>query len=724
MKLDYYESQINQRRRSDNEQFEGAFSDLLSIIGINTPKAAMQARGAVAEILTALGKDVPEVPDNISDLDSQLEYMLRPSQTMRRRVELKGEWWKDATGGFLGSTKDGDIIAITPGRWSGYEYTDHSGKRVKIDKETAKNINVDAFCFYVTFPLDSLKIKDMVKFMFATLSKVDIAFIVFIIFIGQVIAMISPYITKMIYEHIIPSGATGLILPIATFLTGVTLGGIVIGLTKSIIMYRFQTRMSMTVNSAIMIRFFSLPTKFFKKYTAGELASRIGYISQLCQMTINAIISTSLTTLFSLLYIPQMYQFAPSLVAPCITVLMISIAYTAFMTFYQQKIYKKKLKLSPKLDSLTFALFGGMQKIKVSGAEKRAFAKWAKSYSEIEKLDYSPPILIRINNIISLVISTIGLLFIYYFAVKSGIGRADYIAFNSAYGQVSAAITTLSGVALQFANLGPILEMIKPVLEQKPEASLERKIPQSLSGDIDISNVTFRYTEDGPTILDNISLKIRKGEYLGIVGTTGCGKSTLMRIMLGFETPEKGAVYYNGRDLATLDLRSVRQRIGVVMQNGSLFPGDIFSNIIVSSPWKSLDDAWEAARLAGIDADIKAMPMGMHTMVSEGAGGLSGGQKQRLMIARAIVAKPSILFFDEATSALDNITQSHVAESISSMKSTRVVIAHRLSTIKNCDRIIVLDQGKIAEEGTYDELMNLKGRFYELAIRQIIDNQP
>ena len=160
------------------------------------------------------------------------------------------------------------------------------------------------------------------------------------------------------------------------------------------------------------------------------------------------------------------------------------------------------------------------------------------------------------------------------------------------------------------------------------------------------------------------------------------------------------------------------------MQNGSLFPGDIFSNIIVSSPWKSLDDAWEAARLAGIDADIKAMPMGMHTMVSEGAGGLSGGQKQRLMIARAIVAKPSILFFDEATSALDNITQSHVAESISSMKSTRVVIAHRLSTIKNCDRIIVLDQGKIAEEGTYDELMNLKGRFYELAIRQIIDNQP
>ncbi|MBR2578572.1 MAG: NHLP bacteriocin export ABC transporter permease/ATPase subunit [Clostridia bacterium] len=723
MKLDYLESQINQRRRSDNEQFQDAFSDLLSIIGIKTPKAAMQARGAVVEILNALGKEVPEVPDNISDLDSQLEYMLRPSQTMRRRVELKGEWWKDATGSFLGSTKDGDIIAIVPGRWSGYEYTDRNGKRVKINKETAKNINVDAFCFYVTFPLDSLKIKDMIKFMFATLSKADIAFIIFITFLGQIVAMISPHITKIIYDNIIPSGSTGLILPIATFLTGVTLGGMIIGLTKSIVMYRFQTRMSLTVNSAIMIRFFSLPTKFFKQYTAGELASRIGYISQLCQMMINAIISTSLTTVFSLMFIPQMYRFAPSLVVPCISVLMISIVYTAFMTFYQQRIYRKKLKLSPKLDSLTFALFGGMQKIKVSGAEKRAFAKWANNYSEIAKLDYSPPILIRINGIISLIISTVGLLFIYYFAVKSEVGRSNYLAFNSAYGQVSAAITTLSGVALQFANLGPILEMIKPILEQKPEAGEERKIPQSLSGDIDISNVTFRYTENGPKILDNINLKIKKGEYLGIVGTTGCGKSTLMRVLLGFETPEKGAVYYNGRDLATLDLRAVRQRIGVVMQNGSLFPGDIFSNIIVSSPWKTMDDAWEAAHLAGIDEDIKAMPMGMHTMISEGAGGLSGGQKQRLMIARAIIAKPSILFFDEATSALDNITQSHVAESIASLKSTRVVIAHRLSTIKNCDRIIVLDKGKIAESGTYDELMAKKGRFYELAIRQVVDSK-
>lgn len=278
----------------------------------------------------------------------------------------------------------------------------------------------------------------------------------------------------------------------------------------------------------------------------------------------------------------------------------------------------------------------------------------------------------------------------------------------------------LSGMALKFANLGPILKMVKPVLEQEPESCNGRKIPTSLSGDIDVNHITFRYSEDGPTILNDINFKVKKGEYVAIVGSTGCGKSTLMRILLGFENPEQGAIYYGGRDLKSLDLRSVRQKIGVVMQNGSLFPGDIFSNIIVTSPWKNIDDAWEAARMAGIDEDIKEMPMGMHTLISEGAGGISGGQKQRLMIARAIIGKPSILYFDEATSALDNITQSHVAKSISNLKSTRIVIAHRLSTIKNCDRILVMDKGKIVEEGNYDSLMEKKGLFYELAIRQVV----
>lgn len=722
MSTEFWESQINQRRNSDNLIFQGAFSDLLSIIGINTAKAKRQATGAAAEILKFLGKEVPEVPDSITNLDSQLEYMLRPSNTMRRRVELHGEWWKDATGCFLGGTQDGDIVSILPDTWSGYYYINSDGEKIKINKETAKNIKVDAFCFYKSFPLTALKIKDLLKFMISSVSKLDMIYILGTMLIGQLLAMLTPYITNVIYNVLIPSGKDSLIFPVASLMFGVTVTSMLISITQNLVMGRFQGRLTLSVNSAIMIRLFSLPTSFFKNYTAGDLASRMGHIASLCQMIARAVVSTGLQSAFSLGFIFQMYKYAPSLVLPGICLISVNILYSVFITFYRQNaVNKKKINLGPKLQSLVYALFGGIQKIKVTGAEKRAFAKWAEQYSEIEKLTYSPPFLLKISGVISTVISLSGSIILYYFAIRTGVDRGNYLSFNSAFGSVTGAIMGLNAVALEFANLGPILDLIRPVMQEKPESSEGRKIPISLSGNIEVSNITFRYTPEGPAILDNLSLSIKKGEYLAIVGKTGCGKSTLIRLLLGFEKAEKGSVFYGGKDLNNLDLRSVRQKIGVVMQNGSLFPGDIFSNIIVTSPWKTMDDAWEAARIAGIEEDIKAMPMGMHTMISEGAGGLSGGQKQRLMIARAVIARPQILIFDEATSALDNITQQHVAKSISRFNSTRIVVAHRLSTVKNCDRIVVLDKGKIKEQGTFDELMEKRGMFYDLAIRQVAE---
>ena len=244
-----------------------------------------------------------------------------------------------------------------------------------------------------------------------------------------------------------------------------------------------------------------------------------------------------------------------------------------------------------------------------------------------------------------------------------------------------------------------------------------------LSGGIEINNVSFRYNENMPMVLDDLSLKIRSGQYVAIVGRTGCGKSTLMRLLLGFERPDKGAIYYDGKDMNTIDLKSLRRKVGVVMQDGKLFQGDVYSNIVISAPWLTLDDAWEAAELAGIAEDIRHMPMGMNTLISEGSGGISGGQRQRLMIARAIAPKPKILMFDEATSALDNLTQKRVSESLEALKCTRIVIAHRLSTIRQCDRIIVLDQGKIIEDGTYQELIDRGGFFAELVARQQLDEE-
>ena len=295
----------------------------------------------------------------------------------------------------------------------------------------------------------------------------------------------------------------------------------------------------------------------------------------------------------------------------------------------------------------------------------------------------------------------------------------EFVAFNASFGIFMVAMLQISDTILEVNTIIPTYENIKPILCTLPEYDEEKEDPGEIDGKIEIGHITFRYEKNGPVILDDISLKIKKGEYVAIVGASGCGKSTLLRILLGFEKAESGKVYYSGKDLETVDIRALRKQFGVVLQNGQLIAGDIFSNIVGTNPALTIQDAEEAAHMAGLLDDINDMPMGFNTIVSEGGSTLSGGQRQRLMIARAIVNKPKILFFDEATSALDNNTQKHVSDSLDQLDATRIVIAHRLSTVMNCDRIIVLEKGKIAEEGTYKELMAKDGIFAQLAKRQL-----
>jgi ABC-type bacteriocin/lantibiotic exporter with double-glycine peptidase domain len=374
-----------------------------------------------------------------------------------------------------------------------------------------------------------------------------------------------------------------------------------------------------------------------------------------------------------------------------------------------------------KESGMTYAMITGVQKIKLAGAEKRVFAKWLNLYSAGAELVYNPPVFIKINSVISLGISLISNIILYSLAVKSGISQSSYFAFTTAYGMLSGAFMTLSGMALSAARIKPILEMAEPFLNTEPETSDNKEIVTSISGGVELDHISFRYAEDLPLVIDDLSLKVKPGEYVAIVGKTGCGKSTLMRILLGFEKPERGSVRFDGKDINTLDLPSLRKRIGTVMQDAGLFQGEIYSNIVITAPELTLADAWEAAEKAGIAADIREMPMGMNTVIGEGQGGISGGQRQRLMIARAIAPKPKLLMFDEATSALDNKTQKQVSEALDSMGCTRIVIAHRLSTIKHCDRIIVIDGGHIIEDGTYDDLIAANGYFAELVERQRLD---
>ena len=438
-------------------------------------------------------------------------------------------------------------------------------------------------------------------------------------------------------------------------------------------------------------------------------------------MLMSMVMSTGLTSLASLLYIGQIFRFAPALVIPSLVIVLVTVVFSIVSTLMQIRINRRQMEHAAKESGMSYSLITGVQKIKLSGAEKRVFAKWLDLYAEGAELTYNPPMFIKINGVISTAISLVSNIVLYYLAVQSGVGQSSYFAFTASYGMLMGAFMSLSGIALSAAQIQPILEMAEPFLKIEPETAENKEIVTHISGSIDLDHVSFRYDESGPYILNDLSLSIKPGEYVAVVGRTGCGKSTLVRLLLGFEKPEKGAVCYDRKSLTKLDLPSLRKKIGTVMQDAGLFQGDIYSNIVITAPELTLDDAWEAAETAGIADDIRAMPMGMNTIVSEGQGGISGGQRQRLMIARAIAPKPKLLIFDEATSALDNRTQKQVSEALDAMGCTRIVIAHRLSTIKHCDRILVLDGGRIVEDGTYDELIDKGGFFAELVERQRLD---
>ncbi len=730
--MGWFDEQIKQRIKNDDEAFMDAFADMAGVVmGKSAIAAALNddarlTRDAIEEILRFYHVKPKEMPENIKDMNDQLEFLLRPAGIMRRNVKLQKGWHKDGIGAMLGTrSDDGSVVAIVPKGMTGYEFYDSkTGKRVRVNAKNEKLIDEDALCFYKPLPLKKLGMRDLLVYIFNTLSLADFMMVALATLGVALIGLFIPRINNMIFSTVLESGQTSMLAAVAALFVSVTISSAMIGATKTVIMARLETKMNISVQAASMMRLMSLPASFFKGYGSGELSNRVQYINSLCGMLSDAILSTGFTSLFSLMYVGQIFAYAPALVAPAMLVILATVVFSMLSVFTQMKLSQKQMDVSAKESGLIYALISGVQKIKLSGAEKRAFSRWASVYRKNAGYSYDPPLIVKLNAVISTAISLFGTLALYYAAVKAQVGIADYYAFNAAYGMVSGAFLSLTGVALTIAQIKPVFNMVKPILEAVPEIAEGKQVVTRLSGGVELNNVSFRYKDDMPLIIDNLSLKIRPGQYIAIVGSTGCGKSTLMRLILGFETPQKGAVYYDGKDLNALDLKSLRRNIGVVMQNGKLFQGDVFSNITISAPWLTLEQAWEAAEKAGIADDIRRMPMQMHTIISEGGGGISGGQRQRLMIARAIAPKPRLLMFDEATSALDNITQKIVSQSLDSLKCTRIVIAHRLSTIRQCDRIIVLDKGKIVEDGNYEKLIQQNGFFAELVARQRLDAEP
>ena len=721
--MGWFEEQIRNRIQADRDDIDDV---VLRLAGIIVGQQALAwfkadrliAKNAIETILKYYHMEFDELPETLTGVGEMLDYLASETGLMYRNVTLHAGWRKNAFGAMLGSLKDtGELIPIMPGAMGGYYYVDSdSGKRIRVTRSNEKEIDLEAICFYKALPDKGLGLKDLAGFIFSGIRKVEWLWLAVYTLAGLAVGLMIAPLTSLIYQLIPNYEGLTPIFAILGFLLTLKVSQSLMDMLKDIAVKSISSRQEVTVQAAVMMRVLMLPASFFRAYSAGDLQSRIDLIPEFCKRLLSLTTTGIFSVSLSIAYLLQIAGFSPVLTIP----VLLQIGLTALSSYQAVKAIEI-LEYKAQENGYIYNALRRISKIRVTGTENRTFIRWAKMYYKVDEATFHPSLWIRLCGAVPTAISLTALCLIYYLAVRTGISKTAYFGFAASYGAVTAMLGQITGSVEEYAAILPIFDMLKPLLSQTTENAGDRRMVANLSGNIRVQDVSFSYSKDGPRILNRLNLNIRAGEYVAITGRTGCGKSTLMRLLLGFETPQRGTIYYDRNMLDKLDLRSVRQQIGTVLQDGKLFIGDIYSNIVICNPSLSLDEAWEAAELAGISEDIRQMPMGMRTLISEENGGISGGQKQRLMIARAIANHPKILFFDEATSALDNISQKKVSESLDSLKCTRIVIAHRLSTIRNCDRILVMDQGNIVGDGSYEELLVSCPLFEELVKRQMLD---
>ena len=725
--MSWFEEQVKTRKKLDAKTFEDSF---LSLAGIrkdnqsNLSDEAVRENYAISQILSYFHHQMVDIPNNINNFTDKLNYVLGQFDIEYRKVELNDSYEGDSSSPLLIFTflKNIPVVLFPKGKEKYYYINYQTGKKVYIKASLVNRIELEAYSFYRPLPNKKVSVKEYARYIQKSIRPLDIILLILFTGLATGVGLILPYLTKMLTGDAAMNKNMSQFILVSIYVVAAATGLLLVNAVKSFVNTRISIKIEKSVTEATMMRVLSLPTSFFKKYNTGELTMRFKSVPSLANTIVGSVFVTLISVIMSLAYLFQLVGFAPVLILPVALILITSTAFSILISVIQREYHRKQLELSSKEAGVTYEMINGIQKIRLSGSEKRVFAKWANAYSRSAKVKYRPPLILRLSGAITLLITLLGNIALYYVAVKSGVDVGNYMAFVTSYGVLSGAFASVVSMVGVLFTLQPMYEMARPILESEPESTIDKKIIDSITGNIRLENVSFRYNETGPLIVNDLSLDIKEGEYIAIVGQTGCGKSTLVRLLLGFEKPISGNIFFDDNNIDSVDLSSLRRNIGTVLQNGTLFHADIFSNIIISSPNLKEEDAWVAAEIANIADDIREMPMGMKTVISEGQGGISGGQKQRIMIARAIVHHPKVLVFDEATSALDNKTQKSISDSIAKLNCTRIVIAHRLSTIKNADRIIMLEGGKIIEEGNYQTLIDKKGKFAELVERQRLDN--
>jgi NHLM bacteriocin system ABC transporter ATP-binding protein len=657
-----------------------------------------------------------------ADLHSPIERIAVASRFRTRQVRLEGRWWRQDAGPLLGfRSASGTPVALL-WRRGGYESVEPAGdRRTRIGQENADQFEPYAVLCYRPLPEKPLSAWQLLRFSVRG-TRTDLRRLVVSGLVAVVLGTLVPIATGQVLGDFVPNAESDLIVQTSLAIVATTLVSAAFMLMENLSILRLEGRVEATLQPAVWDRLLRLPTRFFAGRSTGELASAamgISAIRRILSGVSSVVVQAGTVGLVNLVLL-LCYSLPLALAA--LGMLVVIAAIFLGLGLWQVRWQRRLTVLNNKLNNQAFQTLRGLPKLRVAAAEDFAYAAWAGEFArsrEMQRRVGRIKNLITVCNAVYLPVCMLGMIMLLAGPARGSMSASSFLTFSTSVTMVLTSVTQLTGSLLSVVSALPLFEQIKPVLDEVPEVRGGSAVPGTLSGEIEARDLSFRYTETGPMVLDGVTFRIEPGEFVAVVGASGSGKSTLLRLLIGFDRPVSGGVLFDGQDLSSLDQAAVRRQCGVVLQNAQPFNGSILDCIRGTEP-HSMEEVWEAAAMAGLAEDIKAMPMGLHTILSDGGGTVSGGQRQRLMIAQALVRRPRILLFDEATSALDNETQRIVIESTRRLHATRVVIAHRLSTVLDADRVLVMAGGRIVQEGTPTALLaDTSGPFHQLARRQM-----
>ena len=656
----------------------------------------------------------------------RLQSLARAWGVRVRRVALRGQWWRHDGGALLAYDQaDGRPLALLvdrAGRYRRYDPTD--GSRRLVTRGVARGIARGAVVLYRALPVGRLGLRDLFGFALARRRR-DIALALWTGLAATGLGMITPQATALLMDHAIPDANRRVLLEIGAGLVAATLGAAIFRLSQGVVLLRLGLASEAETQAAVWDRLLRLRPSFLRGYSSGDLQSRTTAVQEIGHQASGVLLSTIFASSLALLNFFLLVHYSPRLSLVALAVATLVAAFLLLAGLVVSRLLRRLLDVEGRFFGWVVQLVDGVAKLRVAGAEERAFQNWARRYAVRLRLDDA---VTRWRDRVQILgralpATSSGLLFL--IAHRSLVAPEEggamtlgtFLAFTVAFSIFLSGATSLSESVVAVLDLQARARRVGPLLEERPEVDERRSDPGRLGGALALEGVHFQYAPDAPPVLRGVDLRAEPGEFIAVVGPSGSGKSTLLRLVLGFERPTAGRVTYDGKDLENLDVGAVRGQLGVVLQDGRLDAGTILDNIAGGASL-DLDQAWAAARAAGLDADIQEMPMGMHTILGVGGGTVSGGQRQRLLIARALARKPRIALFDEATSSLDNRAQGVVASSLRALNVTRIVIAHRLSTIRAADRIYVLDAGRVVQVGSYAELAAQEGGLFASLMRR------